>query len=73
MLRGELARMLLAAAFNINPPPHFDNALFASKNIIDSLSVYTLRGSVHFDKYGYRLLMKKFLLGLYILFNTPSK
>ena len=32
-----------------------------------------LRGSVHFDRYGYELLMKNFLLGLYLLLNIPSK
>ena len=36
-----------------------------------------LRGSVHFGRYGYPrlygLLMKNFLLGLYIILNIPSK
>ena len=33
----------------------------------------SLRGSVHFYRYGYELLMKNFLLGLYILLNIPPK
>ena len=32
-----------------------------------------LRGSVHFDRYGYGLLMKTFLLGLFIPLNIPPK
>ena len=32
-----------------------------------------LRASVHFDRYRYWLLMKNFLLDLYILLNIPSK
>jgi hypothetical protein len=40
---------------------------------ITALTDKGLRASVHFDRYGYGLFMKNFLLGLYILLDIPSK
>jgi hypothetical protein len=46
-------------------------------NIVQDLEIQDLekklRASVHFDRYGYKLLMINFLLGRYILLNIPSK
>jgi hypothetical protein len=39
----------------------------------DPFKVVHLRGSVHFGRYGYGLLMKNFSLGLYIFLNIPPK
>jgi hypothetical protein len=40
---------------------------------MNARSEKSLRGSVHFGRYGYGLLMKNFSLGLYIFLNIPPK
>ena len=35
----------------------------------ERVKALNLRGSVHFDRYGYELLKKNFSLGLYIFLN----